>query len=226
MAKAAKVSAASIVLPRRKPFYRRAAENWQMYLFLLIPLVWLIIFKYWPMYGATIAFRKFRVRDGINGSEWVGLENFIKFFESYQFDRTVGNTLFLSIVSIVLTFPIPILFALLLNSVRSRRWKGIVENITYMPHFISAVVLVGILRRVFDINTGVINNLVELIRSRRQYCPHLSLQFSFSGSAFRDAIYAFLASAPLFAEFSCSATAASMAARSAVKPRFSSSAIT
>ncbi len=180
MAKAAKVSTASIVLPRRKPFYRRAAENWQMYLFLLIPLVWLIIFKYWPMYGATIAFRKFRVRDGINGSEWVGLENFIKFFESYQFDRTVGNTLFLSIVSIVLTFPIPILFALLLNSVRSRRWKGIVENITYMPHFISAVVLVGILRRVFDINTGVINNLVELIPGM-----DYTLNMFMGGSSFR-----------------------------------------
>lgn len=180
MAKATKVSAASIVLPRRKPFYRRAAENWQMYLFLLIPLVWLIIFKYWPMYGATIAFRKFRVRDGINGSEWVGLENFIKFFESYQFDRTVGNTLFLSIVSIVLTFPIPILFALLLNSVRSRRWKGIVENITYMPHFISAVVLVGILRRVFDINTGVINNLVELIPGMEY-----TLNMFMGGSSFR-----------------------------------------
>lgn len=147
----------------RKPLGKRIAENWQMYLFLLIPVIWLIIFKYYPMYGASIAFRKFRIRDGITGSEWVGLENFVRFFSSYQFGRTVGNTLTLSILSLVLTFPIPIVFALLLNSVRRKGWKGTVENITYMPHFISTVVLVGIMRRVFDINTGIINNLIELI---------------------------------------------------------------
>lgn len=147
----------------RKPLGKRIAENWQMYLFLLIPVIWLIIFKYYPMYGASIAFRKFRIRDGITGSEWVGLENFVRFFSSYQFGRTVGNTLTLSILSLVLTFPISIVFALLLNSVRRKGWKGTVENITYMPHFISTVVLVGIMRRVFDINTGIINNLIELI---------------------------------------------------------------
>lgn len=151
----------------RKALSVRIAENWQMYLFLLVPVVWLLIFKYYPMYGATIAFRKFRIQDGITGSQWVGLAHFERFFTSYQFGRTVGNTLTLSILSLVLTFPIPIIFALMLNSVRSRTWKGAVENITYMPHFISTVVLVGIMRRVFDINTGIINNLIELIPGKQ-----------------------------------------------------------
>ena len=146
-----------------KPLSKRILENWQMYLFLLIPMVWLIVFKYWPMYGVTIAFKKYAPKAGILGSPWVGFEYLVRFFQSYQFNRTVFNTVYLSMMSMIITFPIPIIFALLLNSVRSTKYKGVVENVTYMPHFISTVVMVGILRRIFDINTGMINNLVELI---------------------------------------------------------------
>lgn len=146
-----------------KPLSKRILENWQMYLFLLIPMVWLIVFKYWPMYGVTIAFKKYKPLLGILDSPWVGFEYLVRFFQSYQFNRTVFNTVYLSMMSMIITFPIPIIFALLLNSVRSTRYKGVVENVTYMPHFISTVVMVGILRRIFDINTGMINNLVELI---------------------------------------------------------------
>ncbi len=144
----------------KRPLSARIMDNWQMYVFLAVPLVWLIIFKYVPMYGATIAFKKYDFSVGILGSPWVGLSNFQKFFKSYQFERVVGNTLYLSLVQMVLTFPIPIIFALMLNSVLSRRYKSAVENITYMPHFISTVVLVGILNRVLDINTGMINNVL------------------------------------------------------------------
>lgn len=151
----------SRVVPRRgKSVWKRAAENWQMYLFLLIPVIWLLIFKYQPMYGAQIAFRKYAVRHGILGSPWVGLANFQKFFNSVYFTRTVGNTLFLSLYSMAIGFPLPIFFALLLNSVRSRRWKSAVENVAYMPHFISAVVMVGILKRVLDLNSGLISNMI------------------------------------------------------------------
>lgn len=149
--------------PRRK-LSLRIRDNWQMYVFLSIPLAWLLLFKYEPMYGTIIAFKKYDFSVGIMGSPWIGLSNFIKFFNSYQFERVVGNTLYLSVVQMVLTFPIPIIFALMLNSVLSRRYKSAVENITYMPHFISTVVLVGIINRVLDINTGMINNVLAYFK--------------------------------------------------------------
>ena len=151
---------AALHMVNKKSLGTRLKENWQMYVFLAIPLIWLAIFKYYPMYGVQIAFRDYEIKLGINGSPWVGFFNFIRFFKSYELERTLGNTLFLSIVGTCVSFPIPIFFALLLNSVRSRKWKGVVENITYMPHFISTVVLVGMMKRIFDINTGMIHNLV------------------------------------------------------------------
>ena len=144
----------------RKPLRLRLKENRQMYVFLLVPLIWLFIFKYYPMYGVQISFREYDIKRGIVGSTWVGFANFIRFFRSYELERTLGNTLFLSIVGTCVSFPIPIFFALLLNSVRSRKWKGVVENITYMPHFISTVVLVGMMKRIFDINTGMVHNVL------------------------------------------------------------------
>ena len=146
----------------RKSYFRRIAENRQMYLFLILPLIWLIIFKYGPMYGAQIAFKLYVPKEGIWGSKFVGLANFDQFFKSLYFSRTVGNTLILSAYSIAVGFPIPIIFALLLNVVRSRKWKGWVENVTYMPHFISTVVMVGIMMRVFDFYTGVVHNMLAV----------------------------------------------------------------
>lgn len=145
----------------RRPLSKRLAMNWQKYLFLVVPVIWVIIFRYYPMYGAQIAFRKYKIRLGISGSEWVGFANFIKFFNSYQFNRTVGNTLFLSLVGTAISFPLSVFFALMLNTVRRKTWKSAVENVTYMPHFISTVVLVGIMKRILDINTGIVNNVVE-----------------------------------------------------------------
>jgi len=147
----------------RKSYWRRICENRQMYLFLLLPLIWLFTFRYWPMYGAQIAFRNYKVAQGITGSQWVGLAQFQKFFKSIYFKRVVGNTLYLSLYSMVVGFPLPIIFALLLNSVRSKRWRSVVENVTYMPYFISAVVLVGILKRVFDLNSGLISNIMRML---------------------------------------------------------------
>ena len=150
------------IVKRRKSYFRRIAENRQMYLFLILPLIWLIIFKYGPMYGAQIAFKMYVPKEGIWGSKFVGLANFDQFFKSLYFSRTVGNTLILSAYSIAVGFPIPIIFALLLNCVRSKKWKGWVENVTYMPHFISTVVMVGIMMRVFDFYTGVVHNILAV----------------------------------------------------------------
>lgn len=134
---------------------REIARHKQLYLLLLLPIIYLIIFKYVPMYGAQIAFRKYRIRDGIMGSPWVGFEHFEKFLTSSQFTRVFGNTLKLSIYSLLAGFPLPILLALMLNTLTNQRAKRLVQNLTYLPYFVSTVVVVGILLQVFNTHSGV-----------------------------------------------------------------------
>lgn len=118
-------------------------DNAELYLILLVPLCWLVLFKYIPIYGVQIAFRDFQATQGIWGSTWVGLDNFIKFFQNYMFGRVLKNTVLLSFYQLLITFPFPILLALALNNTLHVRYKKAVQMITYMPHFISTVVLVG-----------------------------------------------------------------------------------
>ena len=134
---------------------RRIYQHWQLYVFLLLPVAYLLIFSYWPMFGLQLAFKKFNVRMGIWGSPWVGMKNFDKFFASYQFQRVLTNTLRLSFYSILAGFPIPIVFALMLHSMRSPRYKKIIQTVTYMPHFISVVVLVGMIIQIFHPMMGL-----------------------------------------------------------------------
>lgn len=141
----------------------RMKRDWRLYTFLLIPLIYIIIFKYIPMGGLTIAFKDYKMRLGIWGSEWVGFEHFIRFFESYQFKRAVSNTLILSFYNIVAGFPLPIIFALMINSVRNARFKKITQSIACLPHFISTVVLVGIVFQLFNNRTGLYGIIGELI---------------------------------------------------------------
>lgn len=134
---------------------RRIARNWQLYLFLLLPVAYLLVFHYYPMLGVQIAFKKYSARLGIWGSPWVGFKYFTKFFNSMQFGRVVGNTIKLSLYSILAEFPLPIVFALMLNVVRSQRYKKIIQTVTYMPYFISMVVMVGIILQVLNPITGL-----------------------------------------------------------------------
>lgn len=134
---------------------RRIAEHRQLYVFLLLPIAYILIFHYAPMYGAQIAFRKYRALDGITGSEWVGLANFIKFFKNYQFKRVLINTLTISCYGLIANLPVTLVFALLLNAMRVKRLKKCIQTITYIPHFISTVVLVGIIMRVVNPQTGL-----------------------------------------------------------------------
>lgn len=142
---------------------RNPLKDWQLYLFLVIPVIYIIIFKYVPMGGLVIAFKDYKVRKGIWGSDWVGFKNFVRFLNSYEFGRAVKNTLSLSIYSIVASFPFPIIFALVINSVRSEKFKKVTQTIVTMPHFISTVVLVGILFSVFHCRTGLYGNLLHTI---------------------------------------------------------------
>ncbi len=130
-------------------------RDWRLYLFLLIPLVYIIVFHYVPMLGIQIAFKKYTVAGGIWGSKWVGLKHFEKFFKSYQFQRVLVNTLRLSIYSLLFGFPFPIIFALLTNTLSSARFKKVSQTIVNLPHFISVVVLVSMVNQVFGSRTGL-----------------------------------------------------------------------
>nr|WP_243647122.1 ABC transporter permease subunit [Scopulibacillus darangshiensis] len=129
---------------------------------MLLPVVaYFLIFHYGPMYGVQIAFKNYDVTKGFLGSPWVGFEHFVEFFKSYYFWRLIRNTLLLSLYSLIFVFPAPIIFALLLNEIRNMKFKRLTQTITYLPHFISLVVVVGILVD-FLSPQGLINQILSV----------------------------------------------------------------
>ena len=140
---------------------KRIWQSRELYLLLALPLIWYVVFRYVPLYGVQIAFRDYRVARGFFGSTWVGLKHFERFFNSFFFDRVVSNTLIINGVSLLVGFPIPILFALMINEMKHQRYKKLLQNVTYIPHFLSAVVLVSILQLIFNPNTGVYNIILK-----------------------------------------------------------------
>lgn len=139
----------------------------QLYLLILLPLIWLIIFKYVPMAGLQIAFRDFSSKKGIWGSEWVGLENFQKFFSDRKFSMLIINTLRVSIYQLSANFFIPILLALSLNILKNGFFKKTIQTLTYIPHFISVVVLVGMLLQMLNPVVGLYGVIVKLFTGER-----------------------------------------------------------
>lgn len=140
---------------QKKSLGSRIREHWQLYLFLIAPLAVIILFSYVPMGGIVLAFKKYDYRLGIWKSPWVGMKYFNRFFHSYQFKRVLTNTLSISFYSLLASFPLPILFALMLNAVPYPRFRKCVQTVTYMPHFISTVVMVGLLMQIFNARTGI-----------------------------------------------------------------------
>jgi len=138
-------------------------RGWQLYLMLLIPLAWLLIFQYWPMYGAQIAFRNYMPGESFLGSPWVGLANFIEFFNSYMFVRVLRNTLWISFYSLLVGFPIPIIFALAINQLSGSWFKRTLQMVSYAPYFISTVVVVGIIIQLLDLRRSPINLLLQAL---------------------------------------------------------------
>ncbi len=136
---------------------KRITQYWQLYLMLLIPLVLTVIYKYIPMYGIQIAFRDYKSVKGIWGSEWVGLKWFQRFFSSPNCVRMIKNTLLLSLYSLLWSFPVPIILALAINQLRFKRFKRSVQTILYAPHFISIMVVCGMLRIFLSPSGGLIN---------------------------------------------------------------------
>lgn len=139
---------------------RAFRKDWQLFLMCLLPVIYFIVFHYLPMYGVQIAFKDFQASKGIWGSSWVGFKYFKRFFESYQFWPLIKNTLSLSLLQILIGFPIPILLAILLNQMKNQKFRQFVQTVTYCPHFISIVVLTGMLYIFLSPRTGLINNLI------------------------------------------------------------------
>ncbi|HEX7065235.1 MAG TPA: ABC transporter permease subunit [Bacillales bacterium] len=135
-------------------------RNWQLYIFLLPALTYFFIFHYIPMYGVQIAFKDFYANLGIVGSPWVGFEHFLRFFDSYYFWRLLKNTIILNLYGLLL-FPLPIIFALSLNELKNGPFKRWSQTLTYAPHFVSVVVVVGMIIAFLDPVTGLVNNVIE-----------------------------------------------------------------
>lgn len=151
-------------------------KDWELYLFLFPTLVFFIVMKYGPMYGVQIAFRNFNGALGITGSKWVGVSHFKSFFGSYYFPLLIRNTVFISLYSLIAGFPMPIILALMLNEVKNSKFKRTVQTVTYAPHFISTVVLVGMLITFLSPSTGIINHLrVALKFETRNYISEPAL---------------------------------------------------
>ncbi|HBY71468.1 MAG TPA: sugar ABC transporter permease [Lachnospiraceae bacterium] len=150
-------------------------KNYSLYLLVLPVFIFYLLFKYKPMYGAIIAFKRYTPTLGIEGSPWVGLENFIRFFNSVYFKRLLKNTLLLSVYSLIFGFPAPIILALLLNEVRNNKFKKLTQTVTYLPHFISLIVVTGMIVN-FTMTTGVINDIIVFFGGERSPLlqnPHL-----------------------------------------------------
>lgn len=146
---------------KKKNIIKRIKKCWPLYIFLLLPVMYLIIFLYYPMYGAQIAFKDFRAGLGIFQSPWVGMKHFVRFFNNYQFWRIVRNTIVLSVYTLLASFPIRIILALSLNAVRNMGFKKTVQMTTYMPHFISTVVVVGMMMQFLNPRMGIISLAIQ-----------------------------------------------------------------
>lgn len=142
--------------------WSRIARNWQLYLLIFPVVAYYILFHYVPMYGIQIAFKDFIATKGITGSPWIGMEHFQRFFHSYFFWRLIKNTLGLGLYSLALGFPIPILLALLMNEAKSAKFKKFVQTVTYAPHFLSTVVVVGMMMIFLSPRYGIANHFITM----------------------------------------------------------------
>lgn len=137
--------------------FKNMKKNWILYVMILPVVMYYIIFSYIPMYGVQLAFKSYKIRLGILGSPWIGFDNFNRFFSSYNFKSLIVNTLGISIYSLIVGFPIPIIFALMLNYLGGRRLKKTIQMVSYAPHFISTVVMCGMIVIFLNPDTGVFN---------------------------------------------------------------------
>lgn len=142
-------------------------KHWQLFVILIPAFLFYIFFMYRPMWGLQLAFKDFKIFKGMAASEWVGFEHFIKFFRSPYFWRTIKNTFIINIYGLVFGFPIPIILALMLNEVRHTKFKKTIQTMTYLPHFVSIVVIAGIVVNFLSPTSGLVNIIIEQLGGER-----------------------------------------------------------
>ncbi|MBQ8815559.1 MAG: sugar ABC transporter permease [Lachnospiraceae bacterium] len=165
----------------RSQTLRLIKRNWLLYVFLIPAVVYIILFEYAPLYGLQIAFKNYSFAKGFSGSKWVGLKWFETFFNTPRFWDILKNTLRVSVYSMIVSFPFPIILALCMNNVTRTKWKRFAQTVTYMPHFISTVVLVGMMSVMFAPKSGVINTVLSWLggsgstyfMGKAEYFPHM-----------------------------------------------------
>ncbi len=158
------------VRPSSVPWYQRVGralrrDRW-LFLIMLLPTVYYLMFCYYPMYGIVLAFKDFHPKLGIVGSTWVGFRYIGMIFQDKYFWRVFGNTISLNLLNLIISFPAPIILALLLNEVGSKTYKKTVQTITYLPHFLSAVVIVGMINDMFN-STGMVNTILTAVGAQK-----------------------------------------------------------
>lgn len=156
------------ITARRDRGFKHIFKYWQLYLMLLPSLAYIGIFNYGPMYGVQIAFKNFSTSLGINGSEWIGLKNFVRFINYTGFSQIMKNTVFLSLYNIGVGFPLPVLLALMMNEIRHTGYKKTAQMMTYLPYFVSAVVECGLVVIFLDQTSGIINHIIAALGGERK----------------------------------------------------------
>lgn len=147
--------------PPKQPLGKRLIRYWPLYVMLIPCIIYYILICYVPMAGSVLAFKDYSFKKGIWGSPWVGLEYFKTFFASYDAPRLIKNTLTIGVIKCVLEFPFAIILALLLNEIRNLKFKKVTQTITYLPHFLSSVIIVTMLQRILAPNTGILNQAIS-----------------------------------------------------------------
>lgn len=143
--------------------------NWELYLFSLPGFVLLVIFSYVPMYGLVVAFKDYNVYKGIFNSPWVGFEHFRDLFATYEFPRIIWNTVCISILKLLFAFPVPVILALMFNEMRGRKLKSVIQTFSYLPHFLSWVVVAGIFIDLLSMNTGIVNEIIKVLGGKPRF---------------------------------------------------------
>lgn len=162
----------------KQSFKSYMKNNWQLYVMILPAVIYFIIFNYLPMYGIQIAFKDYKAVLGINGSPWVGFKHFTTFFNAYYFKRLLSNTLLLNVENLIVSFPIPIIMAIMLNQIRNDKVKRSIQTSIYVPYFISTVVLAGMLYIFLSPTSGIFNTV-------RGWIGLKEIDYMSSASAFR-----------------------------------------
>ncbi|GLB28269.1 protein LplB [Lacrimispora amygdalina] len=145
----------------RNRFLRYLQRDWQLYVLMVLPMLFILIFKFLPYSGLSIAFKDYKVAKGYTGSDWVGFSIFQKVFGKRDFGQAVTNTLLLNILDLVFGFPMPVILALILNEIKNRYFKSVMQTLLYLPHFLSWVIIGGIGYSLFSVSSGVVNVLIN-----------------------------------------------------------------